>query len=129
MLLCGVGKLLVAEQFLNNKSYRISMFFSKVRITCFLDHDSSFISVIHDINLLPVRAFIRPMSRLSTPIILANVKLGVWILLALCSCWRLLLLVQMQKCWMTDRLTVDQPFWDSAKLSRHLLTLRLALDA
>ena len=86
MSLCGVREFLIAEQFLNNTSYRISLFFGKVRIASFLDHDSSsFISVIHDIDLLPLRTFIGFMFRLFTPIILANVRLDIWILLALCS--------------------------------------------
>ena len=49
-----VRELLVAEQFLNNKSYKISMFFGKVRIICFLNHDS--ISIICDVDLIPLKA-------------------------------------------------------------------------
>jgi len=86
MLLCGVRELLIAEQFLTNTSYIITLFFKKVRVTCFLDHDSSFISIIRDVDLLPLREIIGPMSRLYAPITLAIVKLGVWILLSLCSC-------------------------------------------
>ena len=85
MSLFGVGKLLITEHFLNT-SYRIFMFFGKVRITCLVNHDSFVISVIHQIDLLPFRAFIGPMPRLSTPITLANPRLGVRISFALCNC-------------------------------------------
>ena len=84
MSLCGVRDLLIAEQFLNNTSYMITMFFGKVRITCVFDHESFiFISIIRDVDLLPLRTFIELMFRLSTLIALSNTRFDVWILLAL----------------------------------------------
>ena len=86
MSLCGVGKFLIAEQFLNNINYMISMFFSKIRIICFLIHDSFVIFIIRNVDLLPLRAFIGPMSSLSTPITLVDPGFGAVILFVLCGC-------------------------------------------
>jgi len=49
------------------------MFFDKVRITYFLDHDSFvFVFIIRDVDLFSLRTFIGSMFRLSTPITLVN---------------------------------------------------------
>ena len=87
MLLCGVGVLLVVKQFLNDTSYGISTFFDKVRINCILDYDFFvFISMFRNIDLLPLRTFIRSMSKLSTRITLVDPEFGVKIFFALRDC-------------------------------------------
>ena len=124
MLLCDVEDLLIAEQFLNNTSYEISVFSDKVRITCILDHDSFvFISIIHNIDLLPLRTFIGPISRLSTPITLSDLGLGIEVFFALHSCW-LLVVVLTQGLWPSVELAASQLSWNSAKFLRHLMALR-----
>jgi len=109
MSLCGVGDIWVAEQFLNNTSYEISMFFDKVRITCILDYDSFvFISIIRNADLLPLRTSIRRMFRLSTLITLADPGLSVGIFFSLRLRW-LLLFVPTHGLWPSVELAVGQP--------------------
>jgi len=100
---------------------------SSAKSDCFLDHDSFyFIFVIHNIDLLPLRAFIGPTSRLSTPITLANARLDIWILLSLWSCSDYYC-----RCWcrsvsrLKDWWSIN---WCGTQLNS-LFTLQLVLDA
>jgi len=126
---CVCRRFLVAQQSLNNTSYRFSILISKVEFIWFfnLKFFLFFIFVICHIDLLSFRAFVGLVSKLYTPITLAN---PTWRRDSPYSLklWWLLLLVLMQGRWSTDRLTVGQQLWNSAELLRHLLTFQLALN-
>ena len=122
-----MSKLLVAEQFLNNTSYMISMFFGKIRITCFLNHDSFFISIIRGVTcfLLGIHwTYVQAFHTYNT------CQCQTRRMTSPCSLqlWWLLLLVLMQKCWSTDGLVVGQSLWDSTELRRQLFALQLVLN-
>jgi len=130
MLLRSVGSLLVVQQYMNNTSYRFFMLIGKVEIVRFFNLEFLLfvIFIVLRIDLLPFRALIWLVFKLSTPITVVNPRLGVEILFVLCSCgccccW----------CWcrVVGRLTswLSQPLWNSAELSRHLLTFQLVLNA
>jgi len=105
------------------------MFFDKVRITCILDYDSFvFISIICNVNLHPLRTFIGPMSRLFTPITLANPEFGVRIFFALCGCGGCCWWCR-QGFWPSVELAVGQPPWNSTEFLCHLMALQLISDA
>jgi len=84
MPFCGVGVLLVAWQPLNHVGG--CFFFDKVGVfRLSLDQHFLLVLVVRHVDGPSLWALIGPVSRFAISVTLADPRLGIWVLLALCS--------------------------------------------